>query len=512
MKKDKTSLSVLVPVYNEQYLVENSLKRLFVLNESPYLERVQIIVVDDASKDNTPIILKKLEKFFSPQLSEQLPQQSQPSIVFEWIFLRHEKNCGKGKAIQTALKRANCEITVIHDADLEYYPRDLLKMMPLFVNKHENADAVYGSRFASSEYRKVLYFKHHLGNVFLTFLCNLVSDLNLTDMETCYKMVRTDLLKSIPLLSNDFRIEPELTIKLAKRNAKIFEVPISYCGRTYQEGKKISWKDGVKALWVIFTTTFSDNIYNAETNAETEEKNRANVTYCSKNLSRLARAYRFNKWVSEKMRPYIGNNVLEIGAGIGNLTKNIVPRNTYFATDINLSHIRSLEKFSEDKPYMSIINLNLENPTDFLKLSQKVDTVLCANVLEHIEDDRMGLKNINNALNDNGRAILFVPRGKWLYGQYDKSLGHKKRYSKEELYSLAEKSNFTVEKIIPFNRLGPVAWYVNSKLLRRKTFGLLQIYALNFLTPILKRVDPLIPFLPSLNYIAILKKEKQQLI
>ncbi|MBF0363103.1 MAG: glycosyltransferase [Oligoflexia bacterium] len=495
MQNKKTSLSVLVPVYNEQYLVENSLDRLSVLNESPYLERVQVIVVNDASKDNTAKILENYKN--------KVMTSNQPigEVEFEWIFLKHNKNCGKGKAIQTALEKANCEITVIHDADLEYYPKDLLKMIPLFINKHENADVVYGSRFASSEYRKVLFFKHHLGNVFLTFLCNLVSDLNLTDMETCYKMIRTDLLKSIPITSNDFRIEPELTIKLAKRNAKIFEVPISYCGRTYQEGKKISWKDGVKALWIIFRTTFSDNIY------RTDNSN----LYCSKNLARMARAHRFNKWVAEKIKPYVGDNVLEIGAGIGNMTKNLVPRNNYFATDINPSHLRYLEKFAEDKPYMVTANINLENHSDFLKLPRKVDTVICSNVLEHISDDSNGLKNIHTSLEDGGRAIILVPQGKWLYGGYDQALGHKKRYSLKELITLSEQSNFKVEKIMPFNRFGSLVWFINSRILKQKTFGIMQIYSLNLLTPILKRIDPLMGFLPPLNYIAILKKDYNKL-
>ncbi|MBN1830461.1 MAG: glycosyltransferase family 2 protein [Deltaproteobacteria bacterium] len=244
----KTSLSVLVPVYNEELFVEESLRRLFVLEKSPYLEKIQIIVVNDCSTDGTAALLKRLAGDLS-SLSDAI----------QWKFMDHEKNMGKGKAVQTALREADCEISIIHDADLEYYPKDILRMIPLFVN--ERADAVYGSRFAVHEYRRVLMYRHELGNKFLTFLSNLISNLNLTDMETCYKAVRTDLLKSIPLLSNDFRLEPELTIKLAKRNAKLFEIPISYCGRTYDEGKKIIWVDGLKAIFAILRFGFSREIY-----------------------------------------------------------------------------------------------------------------------------------------------------------------------------------------------------------------------------------------------------------
>ena len=141
-------------------------------------------------------------------------------------------------------------LVVIHDADMEYHPQDLLQMVDLFF--FEDADAVFGSRFMPGGYKRALFFRHALGNKFLTFLCDMVCDLNLTDMETCYKMVRADLLKSIPLESATFDVEPELAIKLAKRGSRIFEVPISYSGRTYAEGKKIGWRDGVRALWAIF--------------------------------------------------------------------------------------------------------------------------------------------------------------------------------------------------------------------------------------------------------------------
>jgi glycosyltransferase involved in cell wall biosynthesis len=234
-----TSLSVLVPVFDEERLVAASLERLALLATSPCLSRVQVIVVDDASRDGTPAVLRRFEA--------EHPAGASPRM--DWVFLRHERNGGKGQAIRTALALAECEISVIHDADLEYHPKDLLRMVEVFEN--EDADAVFGSRFAGSDVRRVLLFHHEMGNRFLTFLTNLVTNLNLTDMETCYKAVRTELLKSIPLVSNDFRLEPELTIKLAKRRAKIFEIPISYSGRTYQEGKKINWKDGLRALGAI---------------------------------------------------------------------------------------------------------------------------------------------------------------------------------------------------------------------------------------------------------------------
>src|SRR4029453_9561857 len=200
-------------------------------------------------------------------------------VPITWRFLRHATNGGKGQAIRTALAEATCEIAVIHDADLEYHPSDLLRVVKVFID--EDADAVFGSRFAGGDVRRVLAYRHELGNRLLTFLCNLVKNFNVTDMGTCYKAGRTALLKSIPLRSNDFRLEPELTIKLAKREARLFEVPISYSGRTYQEGKKIGWRDGFRALAAIARFALSDNIYKAD-------------AYGSQVLARLARAPRFN--------------------------------------------------------------------------------------------------------------------------------------------------------------------------------------------------------------------------
>jgi glycosyltransferase involved in cell wall biosynthesis len=223
-----TTLAIIVPVFNEQYLVESSLARLTFLADSPLLERIKIIVVDDGSADRTPEALNRF----------RLASEHSGRSKLEWLFLRHDVNQGKAAAIRTALAHADTQLTVIHDADLEYHPQDLLKLVNVFLA--EEADAVFGSRFLSSDYRRVLFFRHELGNRFLTLLVNIVSDLNLTDMETCYKMVRTDLLKTIPLVSSRFGIEPEITIKLAKRGARVFEVPIRYAGRSYQEGKKIT--------------------------------------------------------------------------------------------------------------------------------------------------------------------------------------------------------------------------------------------------------------------------------
>src|SRR5512146_18887 len=187
-------------------------------------------------------------------------------------------------------------------------------MLPLFAD--ESADAVFGSRFLAGEFKRALFFRHSLGNHLLTFLCDLACDLNLTDMETCYKMVRTDLLRTIPLESRDFRIEPEITIKLAKRGARFFEVPIRYSGRTYQEGKKIGWKDGVKAMLAILRFKVSDRICMPD-------------RYGSEVAVRLSRAPNYTRWLATLLQPHVGERVLEIGAGKGSLLLHLIPREVY---------------------------------------------------------------------------------------------------------------------------------------------------------------------------------------
>jgi glycosyltransferase involved in cell wall biosynthesis len=478
-----TSLSVLVPVYNEEHLIYASLLRLKILDTSPYLDRIEIIVVDDGSKDGS---FKAMDKFRIEQTTDGAESR------IRWIFLKHEKNQGKGCAVKTALSHSTCDICVIHDADLEYHPKDLLRIVKVFME--EDADVVYGSRFAGGECRRVLLYRHESGNRFLTFLSNMVTNLNLTDMETCYKAVRTPLLKSIPIESNDFRLEPELTIKLAKRKARIFEVPISYSGRTYEEGKKINWRDGFKALLAIAKFAIGNNIYNRD-------------IYGSHILARLSRAQKYNAWMADAIRPYCGNRILEIGSGTGNLTRKLIPRKKYVATDINPLYLQTLKALSTDRPYMQTNYCDVTDISSFPQLEEKYDTVICMNVIEHIENDETVLKNIKSVIDKQGTVIVLVPQGAWNFGTLDKVLGHHRRYSMGSLHRLAESSGFDIKTIIEFNRISTPAWFFNGKILKRHTFGTFQIFVLDLLTPIFRRIDRFIPF-PGLSLIALLQPGK----
>jgi glycosyltransferase involved in cell wall biosynthesis len=222
------TLSIVIPVYNEKDLWRDLLERVEQV-ELP-LDK-QIIMVDDCSTDGTTEQLKQL-------------QQQRPDITVAF----HEVNRGKGAALRTGFGRATGELAIVQDADLEYDPNDYHKLLkPMLEGK---ADVVYGSRFSGDTHR-VLYFWHSKGNQFLTLLSNMLTDLNLTDMETCYKLFRTDVLRRVRIEQDRFGFEPEITAKIAKLGCRIFETPISYAGRTYEEGKKIGWRDGLQAIYCI---------------------------------------------------------------------------------------------------------------------------------------------------------------------------------------------------------------------------------------------------------------------
>jgi glycosyltransferase involved in cell wall biosynthesis len=455
------SLSVLTPVYNERHLVAASLARVLAL-ESDAISRLELIAVDDCSTDGSWEVLQQLADC-DPRLQ----------------LVRHPRNMGKGAAIRTALARATGDVCMVHDADMEYNPTDIPALLRPFIN--EGADAVFGSRYMSAPYRRALMHRHTMVNKTLTTISNWFTDLSLSDIETCYKLVNTRLLKSMPLRSDDFRFEIEVTFKLAKRRARVFEVPIRYLPRSHEEGKKIRATDGILAIAAMLKYWLIDDIY-------------AEDQYGSSILANLQSARRFNKWMADVLRPYVGDRVLEIGAGIGTLTGQFIPRDLYVASDINPVYVDYLGSYAMGKPYLHVSQLDVARVDGLAPFAGTFDTVLMINVLEHVGGEQLALHNVHSALAPGGRAVILVPQHPRLYNSLDVALEHRERYTADGLRASLERGGFRVQAIFDFNRTAVPGWWFNGKVLRRKRFSRVQLKMLELLMPAIRRMDWLWPW------------------
>jgi glycosyltransferase involved in cell wall biosynthesis len=462
-------LTVLVPVYNERHVVEASVRRVLAL-EHPLIRKLEVIVVDDCSTDGTSDVLQRLAE-----------NDSRITLI------RHETNKGKGGALRTGIARASGDVCIVHDADFEYNPADIPALLVPFAE--EGADAVFGSRYLSASYRRALMYRHTLMNKSLTALSNWLTDLHLTDMETCYKAVNTTLLKSIPIRSNDFRFEVELTFKLAKRSARIFEVPIRYLPRTFAEGKKIRPKDGFLALGAMLKWTLIDDLYERD-------------QYGTRLVSELEKARRFIAWQGQTIRPYIGDRVLEIGAGVGSITNQFIPRELYVVTEQNPNYLTYLRSYAIGKPYLRVEELDPASPEVFTRFSATFDTVLLFDVLEHLPDPLATLRGVYSSLAEGGRVVALVPQGKRLFGPLDQERGRRQRFERGEVSELFEKAGFRVERLTDFNRLSVPGWWLNNKVLHRKSFSRVQLKFFDSILPILRRVETIWPW-KGLSLVAV---------
>lgn len=461
-------LSVVIPVYNEINTIGEILSRVLDVDLPK-----EMIVVDDFSTDGTREFLKEWETERRKKSKDEVRICYQP------------RNMGKGAALRSGFKEATGEIVIIQDADLEYHPQEYPKLIEPILDGR--ADVVYGSRFLGTP-RRVLMFRHTLGNKLLTFFSNLCTDLNLTDMETGYKVFKKEVLEHLRLKSNRFGFEPEVTAKIAKMNYRIYEVPISYSGRDYWEGKKIRWLDGLKAIFSILRYNFLDS--------ETED-----IVY--QTLQKMKKLHRYNQWIFSKFRPFLGRRVLEIGSGTGNITKFLLDRDLIIATDVEPKYLAVLRNtFGKFKKF-KIEHLDISAAETERYRSFHIDSVICFNVLEHVEQDEMALRGIFNLLDPGGRLLLLVPSHPWLYGSIDKHLDHHRRYGKRELKNKLEAMGFKVILLKYFNRIGILGWFLNGKILRRKRLPSFQTRIYDLLVPVLKleKFFPL-PFGTSLLAVA----------
>ncbi len=463
-------LSILMPVYNERRTLRAILRRVF---EAPIPVPLEVLAIDDGSTDGSADLLRELAA-------------SEPRLR---VYFQ-DRNQGKGAALRIAIREMSGTLAVVQDADLEYDPADIPRLIrPILEGR---ADAVFGSRFLSGEYRRVLYFWHTLGNAALTTLTNLACDLNLTDMETGYKAVRADLLRQTPLRFSGFAFEPELTVRLAQWGVRLYEVPVSYAGRTYVEGKKVGWIDGLKAIGTIAFCRWIDPCFTTH-----------DGYYI---LTAVRNARGFNRWMHLQIAPYIGRRVLEAGCGIGNLTELLLDADRLIAADIDPFYVEMIDRRFGHLDNLRTTALDLTRAADYEALAaEQIDTILCLNVLEHIAEDDAVLGHFFRTLQPGGHAIILVPQHPWLYAPVDAALGHERRYQAEDLRKKLQQAGFEVVRQQDFNRLGTLGWLVSGKLLGRKRLSPGQMKTFNRLLPVAKLVESLSPW-PALSVIAVGRK------
>jgi glycosyltransferase involved in cell wall biosynthesis len=462
-------LSVLMPVYNEARTLKTILARVLA---SPVEVAIEVVCVDDGSRDKSVEILETLS-----------------AVDSRIRVFRQPVNRGKGAAIRRAIEEMRGDVAIIQDSDLEYDPNDYPALIaPILEGK---ADAVFGSRFASASQRKILLYWHSVANKFLTWATNVLNDINLTDMETCYKAVRGDILRQTPLHSDRFGIEPELTTRLAQWNVRLYEVPISYHGRTVAEGKNIGWKDAVSAMWCLLKYRFIDDRFTTHDGYYV--------------LQSMRRARGLNRWVLEQFRPYIGQRVVEAGCGIGNFTELLLDRERLVCLDSDPLYVEMMKWRLGHLENLRAEQFDLSDTAAYQTLkSESVDTIVCLNVLEHIAPDEAVLRAYYDVLQPGGHAIILVPAHPSLYGPCDAAIGHERRYTQVELHTKIQAAGFEIVSMQEFNRLGVPGWWLNKQLGRRD-LNPRQMRAFEALLPLAKLAEAM-KLWPGLSLIGVGRK------
>ncbi|MGH9654510.1 MAG: glycosyltransferase [Bryobacteraceae bacterium] len=462
----RPSVSVLIPLYNEEKFIGEVLDRVCAGDIAS-----EAIVVDDGSSDRSARVVE---------------QYMRDHPGFQLRLLRHPENRGKSAAIRTALAAACGEFSIVQDADLEYDPADYARILsPLLAGE---ADLVIGSRFLVPGGNRARYLRQAAANKLLTNLANAAAGLKLTDMASGLKAFRTSLARTIPLESERFGFDAELPVKFARRHARIVEVPANYHGRSYAEGKKIRPRDAFALVGTILRAAFSSDLH----------LNPASAMLCA-----MENATRFNQWMADAILPYVGDDVLEIGAGIGNLTRLLCAgRRRYVVTDLDGEYVNRVAALMRCRSHISTAICDVSNAQDFEPFRGRMDTIICLNVLEHVENDLAGLRNIHSSLKPGGRAILLVPQGPFAFGSFDRILGHFRRYTKEEFETKVHAAGFSIERMFPFNRATYPGWLLNAKLLGRRKLSRLQLALFDRAVPLARRLDPYLPW-PATSLIAI---------
>lgn len=438
----------MVPAFNEAATIVTALERLWAVDLPVPCE---IIVIDDASSDDTGRLVNEI-KGRSP---------------YPLSLLRHERNRGKTAALRTGLEAATGTLTLVYDADLEYDPADIpLLLAPILDGR---ADAVYGSRFLSPE-RRVLFFWHALGNRLITAFANMFANLNLTDMETCFKLVRTDILRSMRLRSERFGFEPEVTVKLGRLGLRVYEVPIRYSGRSYEEGKKIGFRDAVRAVG----TCIRAGIFESPV-AAPEARSRYALGRLGPYYAELLRRV---KWA-------IGDTVLEFAPGAGEVAIHIVQKSRVVLAEPDGGAASRLRTRFSHRPNVEVRSWNPPAEED-APPARSLDTVLAFHGMGRPDTASNTLEALADCVKLDGWIVILLPAMPLLYSRIDRNMGLEDRFTKEGARELIEGSGLTMEWMRQVNAVGAMGWWLAANLLRTSSIRPSYIRFFRLTMPLLK--------------------------
>jgi 2-polyprenyl-3-methyl-5-hydroxy-6-metoxy-1,4-benzoquinol methylase len=436
-------LTVVMPAYNEAATIETVIRRVLA---SPYV--AELVVVDDGSSDASAAIVQAID---DPRIR---------------LFVQ-PVNLGKGAALRRGFQEATQPYVIVQDADLEYDPDEYSTVLgPLLSG---DADAVYGSRFVTGNPHRVLYYWHSVGNRVLTTASNMFTNLNLTDMETCYKAFRREVIQSIEIEEDRFGFEPEITAKLADGGWRLYEVGISYSGRTYAEGKKIGWKDGMRAMYGIVRYSSAwrnvrERLDNAPDRTIPPAAFDDSDAELSSVLSVLEGADNYADWIYDLIHPHLGDRVLEVGAGHGELTQRLRRDAHVTATDLSKRCIDELAKRFAGDSNVEVLQADV---AAIGAERREFDSVVLVNVLEHIDDDVAALGELRDVLRPGGRICVFVPAFEGLYSDFDRRIGHRRRYRRSQLVAAFDQAGFRIIDARYVNTVGALAWWLTARQMGR---------------------------------------------
>jgi 2-polyprenyl-3-methyl-5-hydroxy-6-metoxy-1,4-benzoquinol methylase len=465
MVDEVACLSVVMPAYNEAATIETVIHRVLA---SPWV--AEVIVVDDGSTDDSAAIVRAIG---DPRLR----------------LLLQPVNLGKGAALRRGFQEATQPYVIVQDADLEYDPGEYPTMLAPLLSG--DADAVYGSRFLSGNPHRVLYYWHSVGNRVLTTASNMFTNLNLTDMETCYKAFRREVIQSIDIEEDRFGFEPEITAKLAAGGWRLYEVGISYSGRTYAEGKKIGWKDGMRAMYGIvrYSTAWHrvrERLDNAPDRSIPPAAFDDSDAELSSVLSVLECADNYADWIFALIRPHLGDRVLEVGAGHGELTERLRRHSHVTATDVSKRCIDELAKRFADDGNVEVLQADVAA----LGAGQHLfDSAVLVNVLEHIDDDVTALADLREVVRRGGRICVFVPAFEGLYSDFDRRIGHRRRYRRSQLVSAFDEAGLGIVEARYVNTVGALAWWLTARRMGRVPTRRWSVQAYDRLVPAIRRFE-----------------------